>query len=145
MGWEGWNVAQIQPGKRHQELRGLLLKGLSPSMVVSYDPLVEKVIENQLLYPLARSGPGGSDPAVFIEEWVFLIPLCSLWVSVSLLSYSAVASILTDIAYGDSLTEEQRKELLHANQVAVRAAFKINKTTLLLDIFPTCRSRETLP
>jgi cytochrome P450 len=68
MGWEGWSIALAQPGKRHSELRGLLLKGLSPSMVTSYDPLVEKVVQRQVLDPLARSGPEGCDPAVFIDE-----------------------------------------------------------------------------
>lgn len=68
MGWAGWNIALIQPGKRHAELRGLLLKGLSPSMVISYDPLVENIIERLILLPLAQSGPEGCDPAVFIEE-----------------------------------------------------------------------------
>ena len=72
MGWAGWNVALSQPGKQHTELRGLLLKGLSPSMVISYDPLVERVIETQVLRPLARSGPGGCDPAVFTEMYVLL-------------------------------------------------------------------------
>jgi len=70
MGWAGWNVALLQPGKQHAELRGLLLKGLSPSMVISYDPLVESVIETQVLRPLAQSGPGGCDPAVFIGRYV---------------------------------------------------------------------------
>ena len=72
MGWVGWNIALTQPGKQHSGLRGLLLKGLSPSMVISYDPMVERIAETQVLRPLARSGPGGCDPAVFIDMYVLL-------------------------------------------------------------------------
>jgi len=79
MGWAGWNVGLIQPGKQHAELRGLLLKGLSPSMVISYDPLVQRIIQTQVLRPLARSGPGGCDPAVFIEMYVLLFLVCLWW------------------------------------------------------------------
>ena len=51
-----------------------------------------------------------------------------------------MASILTEIAYGSSLTEKQRKEHLYVNLVANRAAMKVSWTSgFLMSTFSICR------
>jgi len=49
MGWEDWNVALVQPGKAHSELRALLMKGLSTSVIPSYDAMIEQIVNEQVL------------------------------------------------------------------------------------------------
>lgn len=49
MGWEDWNVALVQPGKVHSELRALLMKGMNTSVIPSYDAMVEQIVSEQVL------------------------------------------------------------------------------------------------
>lgn len=49
MGWEDWNVALVQPGKVHSELRALLMKGLNTSVIPSYDAMAQRIVSEQVL------------------------------------------------------------------------------------------------
>jgi cytochrome P450 len=69
MGWEDWNVALVQPGKVHSELRSLLMKGLNTSVIPSYDTMVERIVGNLLLKPFVGQA---LEPRDLIEEYVRL-------------------------------------------------------------------------
>lgn len=69
MGWEDWNVALVQPGKVHSELRALLMKGLNTSVIPSYDAMVERVVSEQVLKLFAGKA---FEPRDLIEEYVQL-------------------------------------------------------------------------
>ena len=61
MGWEGFATALLQPGKVHSEHRSHILKGLSASSIKSYDALVQKTIEQQVLARLANRSEDPED------------------------------------------------------------------------------------
>jgi len=69
MGWEDWNVALVQPGKVHTELRSLLMKGLNTSVIPSYDAMVERIVSEQVLKLFVGQT---LEPRDLIEEYVQL-------------------------------------------------------------------------
>ena len=52
--------------------------------------------------------------------------------------HRAVAEVLVQIGYGDTLSKEQKKELLEANRIALKYTLESNTTglVLLLDVAP---------
>jgi len=68
LGWEDWNVALVQPGKAHTELRGLLMKGLSTSVIPSYDAKIDRIVHEQVLKLLVGQT---LEPRDIMEEYVF--------------------------------------------------------------------------
>ena len=69
MGWEDWNVALVQPGKTHSDLRSLLMKGMSTAVIPEYDAMIERILKTQVLNLLVNSD---GDPRDIIEEYVAL-------------------------------------------------------------------------
>ena len=60
-------MALVQPGKAHTELRGLLMKGLSTSVIPTYDLMIERIVQQQVLKPLVGQT---LEPRDLIEEYV---------------------------------------------------------------------------
>jgi cytochrome P450 len=69
LGWEDWNVALVQPGKAHTELRALLMKGLNTSVIPSYDAMIERIVRKQVLKLVVGQT---LEPRDIIEEYVRL-------------------------------------------------------------------------
>ena len=113
------------------------MKGLSTSVIPSYDAMIDRIVHEQVLKPLVGQT---LEPRDLIEEYVFDDTLSP---SPPLIDRRrAVAEVLVQIGYGDTLSTEQKKELLEANRIALKYTLESNTTglVLLLDVAPFRKS-----
>jgi hypothetical protein len=138
MGWEGFATALLQPGKVHSEHRSHILKAFSSSSIASYDALIQKSIEQQIL---ARLASRSEDPENIITRYAChpSEPLHAIVLLVLIPLLSAIASTLVGITYGDALSEEEQNELHHVQKTLIQAGFEVENQLInfLLDIIPS--------
>ena len=143
MGWRGFNMTLLQPGKELWKRRAMIQKGLSNTATRSYWHLLEDATRRFV----ARVSGFQGHPEVVVNEYVHHNSVAIsnhglAFMSLNSSVFRALSKLFIKVAYGDALSQRDIDELVVANTEAQRRVSEAFIQLWLVNFIPWSQSLD---